>query len=403
MLGTTFDIPVNDTINEREYAVRVESHFIGDDQTNSFTVVASPDAAGLRALYDTTGGPNWVNKNGWLSSDPIDDWYGVDTNAGGRVVKLDLRGNGLQGPLPSDLKDTLPFLHTLYLGGNSGLTECVREDLLDVQTNDLDDLDSFNLPTCEDTCAWGGALPDPNNQGLVADCEALLAARNTLTAGQQSERLNWSARELIGTWRGVSRGGSPERVIGLEIEQPPGLWGYLSGELAKLSSLQVLTLANAGLRGEIPEELKDLASLHTLKLQGNQLTGGIPRELSGLTSLHTLDLSDNDLNRPIPGKLTELVNLQTLRLDGNRFSGCIPEGLRGVASNDLGDLGLPFCDVLLSGLTISPGVLTPRFESGRTDYTAEVGVSRITVTPTNSHNATFMFLVENDATNPGCR
>ena len=122
--------------------------------------------------------------------------------------------------------------------------------------------------------------------------------------------------------------------------------------------------------------------------------------MSGLTSLHTLDLSDNDLNRPIPGKLTELVNLQTLRLDGNRFSGCIPEGLRGVASNDLGDLGLPFCDVLLSGLTISPGVLTPRFESGRTDYTAEVGVSRITVTPTNSHNATFMFLVENDATIP---
>ena len=397
---TTFDIPVNDTINEREYAVRVESHFIGDDQTNSFTVVASPDAAGLRALYDTTGGPNWVNKNGWLSSDPIDDWYGVDTNAGGRVVKLDLRGNGLQGPLPSDLKDTLPFLHTLYLGGNSGLTECVREDLLDVQTNDLDDLDSFNLPTCEDTCAWGGALPDPNNQGLVADCEALLAARNTLTAGQQSERLNWSARELIGTWRGVSRGGSPERVIKLEIEQPPGLWGYLSGELAKLSSLQVLTLANAGLRGEIPEELKDLASLHTLNLQGNQLTGGIPRELSGLTSLHTLDLSENDLNRPIPGNLTKLVNLQTLRLDGNRFSGCIPEGLRGVANNDLGDLGLPFCDVLLGGLTISPGVLTPRFESGRTDYTAEVGVSRITVTPTNSHNATFMFLDENDAPIP---
>ena len=251
---TTFDIPVNDTINEREYSVRVESHFI-DDQTNGFTVEVSPDAAGLRAFYDATGGPNWVNKNGWLSNDPIGDWYGVDTNAGGRVVKLDLRGsgqrgNGLQGPLPSDLKDTLPFLHTLYLGGNSGLTECVREDLLHVKTNDLKSLD---LPTCEDTCAWGGALPDPNNQVLVADCEALLAARDTLTAGQPSGRLNWSAREPIGTWRGVVRGGNPERVIKLEIEQPPRLWGYFSRELAKLSSLQVLTLANAGLRGEIPE------------------------------------------------------------------------------------------------------------------------------------------------------
>ena len=399
---TTFDIPVNDTINEREYSVWVESHFIEDDQTKDFTVEASPDAAGLRAFYDATGGPNWVNKDGWLSNDPIGDWYGVDTNDEGRVVKLDLRrsgqrGNGLQGSLPSDLKDALPFLHTLYLGGNSGLTECVREDLLAVKTNDLA---SLNLPTCEDTCAWGEALPDPNNQGLVADCEALLAARDTLTAGQKSERLNWSAREPIGNWRGVVRGGNPERVIKLEIEQPPRLWGYLSGELAKLSSLQVLTLANAGLQGEIPEELKDLASLHTLNLQGNQLAGGIPRELSGLTNLRILDLSDNDLNRPIPGNLTELVNLQTLRLDGNRFSGCIPEGLRGVASNDLADLGLPFCDVLLSGLTISPGVLTPTFESGLTYYTAEVGVSRITVTPANSHNATFKFLDEDDAPIP---
>ena len=400
---TIFDIPVNDTINQRDYSVKVVSDLIEDDPTNSFTVIASPDTAGLRAFYDDTGGPNWVNKSGWLSSDPIGDWYGVDTNAGGRVEKLDLRGsgqggNGLQGSLPSDLKDTLPFLHTLYLGGNGGLTECVREDLLGVRTNDL--ATSLDLPTCEDTCAWGGALPDPNNQGLLADCEALLAARDTLTAGQPSGRLNWSAREPIGNWRGVERDGNPERVIRFKIEQPPRLWGYISREIAKLSGLQVLTLADAGLRGEIPEELKDLASLNTLNLQGNQLTGGIPRELSGLTSLHTLDLSENDLNRPIPRNLTELVNLQTLRLDGNQFSGCIPEGLRGVANNDLGDLGLPFCDVLLSGLTISPGVLTPRFESGRTDYTAEVGVSRITVTPTNSHNATFMFLYENGAPIP---
>ena len=403
---TTFDIPVNDTKNAREYTVKAKSFFIDHDLAGSFTVEAAQDAVGLMAFYEATGGPNWSNKNGWLSNDPIGDWYGVDTDTRGRVVKLDLRGSdrrgsGLQGRLPANLKVTLPFLQTLYLEGNNGLTKCIPEDLFYVQTNDLK-LASLNLPTCEDTCAWGGALPDPNNQGLVADCEALLAARDTLTAGQPSGRLNWSAREHIGTWRGVVREGNPERVIRLEIEQPPLLWGYISREIAKLSGLQVLTLANAGLRGEIPEELKDLASLNTLNLQGNQLNGGIPRELSGLTSLHTLDLSDNELDGGIPERLTRLVNLQTLRLDGNQFSGCIPEGLRGVASNDLASLGLPFCDVLLSGLTISPGVLTPRFEYGRTDYTAEVGVSRITVTPTNSHNATFMFLFldENDAPIP---
>ena len=236
----------------------------------------------------------------------------------------------------------------------------------------------------------------------MADCEALLAALNSLTVDSASNALDWSTREPIAGWRGVYPGGSPERVIKFEIKQPPRLRGYLSAELARLSSLQILDLSDNRLRGEIWDDFGDLANLHALNLQGNRLTGGIPRELSGLTNLETLDLSDNELDGRIPERLTSLVNLQFLRLGGNDFTGCIPQGLRDVASNDLASLGLPFCDVLLSGLTISPGVLTPRFEYGRTDYTAEVGVSRITVTPTNSHNATFMFLFldENDAPIP---
>ena len=405
---TTFDIPVNDTKNAREYTVKAKSFFIDHDLAGSFTVEAAQDAVGLEAFYNGTGGQFWVNKEGWLTDAPIGDWYGVETNARGRVIMLDFRGrnlegNGLRGPIPPDLKDTFPFLQTLYLEGNSDLTKCIPENLFDVPTSDLRALArALNLPTCEETCAWGGALPNPDNEGLVADCEALLAALNSLTVDSASNALDWSTREPIAGWRGVYPGGSPERVIKFEIKQPPRLWGYLSAELARLSSLQILDLSDNRLRGEIRNDFGDLANLHALNLQGNRLTGGIPRELSGLTNLETLDLSDNELDGRIPERLTSLVNLQFLRLGGNDFTGCIPQGLRDVASNDLASLGLPFCDVLLSGLTISPGVLTPRFEYGRTDYTAEVGVSRITVTPTNSHNATFMFLFldENDAPIP---
>ncbi len=56
----------------------------------------------------------------------------------------------------------------------------------------------------------------------------------------------------------------------------------------------------------------------------------------------------------------------------------------------------PVMDVLLSGLTINPGTLTPQFQSSHTNYTAQAGQLRITVTPTNDHNATFQFLDEND-------
>ena len=219
------------------------------------------------------------------------------TGTSGRVIGLDFRGsgrsgNGLQGSIPFDLKDTLPFLQTLYLEGNSGLTRCIPENLFDVLPNGLATLD---LPTCEDTCAWGAALPDPNNSDFLADCEALLAARNSLTASTNSDVLDWSARMPIGDWRGVHLGGSPERVIRLEITQPPRLWGYLSAELGKLSKLQVLNLSYNGLRGGIPEEVEDLTSLHTLTLRSNRLAGGIPVELTRLTNLRILDLSDNDL------------------------------------------------------------------------------------------------------------
>ena len=399
---TTFNIPVNDTKNAREYTVNAESLFIDDDLAGSFTVEAAQDAAGLEAFYNGTGGQYWVNKEGWLTDAPIGDWYGVDTDPHGRVIKLDFRGtnlggNGLRGSIPPDLKDTLPFLHTLYLEGNGGLIKCIPENLFGVGTNDLRTL---GLPTCEDTCAWGAALTDPDNVGLVADCEALLAALNSLTAGSNSAVLDWSPRKRIGDWRGVYPDGSPERVIKLEITMPPRLWGYLSAELGNLSSLQILNLSGNRLMGKIPEELEGLTNLHALDLHGNQLTGGIPARLSRLANLQTLDLSDNELSMRIPGQLTELAQLGFLRLAGNEFTGCIPEGLRGVADNDLRDLGLPFCDVLLSDLTMSPGTLTPQFGPSHTEYTAEAGSSPVTVTPTNDHNARFEFLDGNDVPVP---
>ena len=84
-------------------------------------------------------------------------------------------------------------------------------------------------------CSNGVAVPNPRaNSGLVSDCEALLAGRDTL-AGTAS--LNWSSNLDIGAWDGIILEGSPGRVVELE------LWNYeLSGELpselGNLSSLK---------------------------------------------------------------------------------------------------------------------------------------------------------------------
>ena len=60
------------------------------------------------------------------------------------------------------------------------------------------------------TCATGSAVPNAaGNPGLVSDCEALLASRDTL-AGTAS--LNWSAATPLAQWEGIMRSGTPQRV-----------------------------------------------------------------------------------------------------------------------------------------------------------------------------------------------
>ena len=42
----------------------------------------------LVAFYNATDGPNWTNDTNWLSDRPIGEWYGVTTDASGRVTEL---------------------------------------------------------------------------------------------------------------------------------------------------------------------------------------------------------------------------------------------------------------------------------------------------------------------------
>ena len=54
------------------------------------------DQMALIDLYEATNGPNWKRNDNWLTSRPLDDWYGVTTGPDG-VVRLDLEDNGLDG------------------------------------------------------------------------------------------------------------------------------------------------------------------------------------------------------------------------------------------------------------------------------------------------------------------
>ena len=195
-------------------------------------------------------------------------------------------------------------------------------------------------------CTTNSGVPvAASNPGLVTDCEALLEALDSLV-GDGS--LNWTTDTAITQWDGVGLSGTPQRVTRLVLSQE-------------------------GLSGTIPAALGSLSMLTRLDLRTNQLTG------------------------EIPAKLGELTNLQELYLSGNHLTGCTPEGLRDVPTSDLDQLGLPFCDVLLDDLVISPGSLTPVFDPYRIDYAVLTSTSQVTVTPVNESDATFQFLDQNQS------
>ena len=214
-------------------------------------------------------------------------------------------------------------------------------------------------------CATSAAVPDSSNTGLVGDCEALLAARNTL---EGSARLNWSVSTPIQQWEGVYLRGTPERVTWIILRRR-GLDGSIPAQLGQLSSLTILNFHSNSLTGQIPNEIGNLTNLEQLLLHNNSLSGdfpnlsrlsrlkklwfsgknnrigqdkGIPLWLNNLTSLEELNLWGNEMGDPnvlqdIPN-LSRLSNLKLLKLQNNSLTGNIPSWFGDM--NSLGGLYL---------------------------------------------------------------
>ena len=224
-------------------------------------------------------------------------------------------------------------------------------------------------------CATRGTV-DASNTGLVADCEALLRARNNLENGARI--LNWSVVRPISEWQGVTVSGTPQRVTRLNLRSL-GLVGTIPADLNELTMLTRLWLHNNSLTGEIPNlnRLTNLESLwlsgsdmdltgdisrlglgsktrlDTVSLWGNRLTGSIP-DLSRLTSLVRLKLQSNSLSGGVPATLGNLGSLRDLRLRNNNLRGSIPSQLSNIASLQilaLENTGLTGSIPDLSGLT----------------------------------------------------
>ena len=200
---------------------------------------AATDRAALVALYDATGGANWTNSTNWKSTEALSEWFGVGTDADGRVTQLYLYENGLSGEIPEVLGD-LASLQRLYLDGN----------------------------------ALSGEIPE--ELGNLTNLQELSLYENMLSGEIPAE---------LGDLTNL------QRLYLYENE----LSGEIPEELGDLANLQQLWLNGNTLSGEIPEELGDLANLQRLYLYDNGLTGPIPPELANLANLQEFDVRNTGL------------------------------------------------------------------------------------------------------------
>ena len=246
------------------------------------------DRAALEALYRAAQGPAWNNRTNWATDAPLSEWYGVRTDAGGRVVALELSRNRLTGILPEEL---------------AGLT---RLEVLDMDGNNL----GSQLPTALTALTNLRDIRLSNNDfaGEIPRRIGRLTSLKTLKLGYND------------------------------------LTGPIPAEIGDLTGLRELSLDGNHLGGTIPAEIGNLVNLVEFELNRNNLTGRIPDEVWGLTKLSRLKLADNNLTGEIPGEVGQLRRLRYIELEHT--------GLRGPIPPELGELELDELNLsFLWGLT----------------------------------------------------
>ena len=287
----------------------------GAELQSALASSARSDRDALIAFYNATDGPNWMRNDNWLTSAPIDDWYGVQLVWRGTTVSdLRLSGNELSG--------AIPMAPLLLL---SDLTN------LDLRDNSL----SGSIPA--GISALGVTGLNVSGNYLVGEIPAAL--------GQMGDTLH------------------PMIVVDLSDNY---LRGNIPPELGNITYDAIggstLDLSDNLLTGTIPPALANLHA-YRLNLSDNLLTGSIPPELGGLDSLGALDLSRNRLSGAIPPELGSIGdNLDRVNLSDNRLSGAIPPELASLRFHSDNGTWLNLGGNLLSG-PIPPALSNLRVET----------------------------------------
>jgi Leucine-rich repeat (LRR) protein len=332
---------------EQSYYWRVQAIYDGDNKNwstvRNFTTqpeVESPDGPNsvsgdrqaLVDLYNATGGDNWSNNSGWLDGDPSDNWYGVEVNANGRVVRLDLSGNNLSGTLPESIgnlsKVTYFNVKQNKLSGqipsSIGNMASLTHLLLNGRTIDMNTEDPQHPGKPP-----GGSWAADRSNNFTGQLPASIGELTNLEwlelngTGQPGEGLEGAIPSSIGKLTNLK---------GLQLAF--NRFSSLPSTMGNLTNLINLAVADQGVDGNrtlaghgFPQWISDLTNLKFLWMQDNEGMGGSLPDMSALTNLEIILLDFCGLTGEIPREFYDgtMPNINMTQLAWNNFSGTMPE------------------------------------------------------------------------------
>ena len=214
----------------------------------------SPDGSSL--IYNEIPG-----RIRWLSSSHECEWQGMDCTSTKEVLKIDVRGQGIQGDLGR------------LLAGDAGLEEEKENTLSNV-------------------LVWG-----------IPELQLIYLSQNNLTGtipASLSRFSDLTTLELLGN--------------SLSGEIPTSFFD-------KLTSLQQLNLGENRLSGNLDTKIGQLTNLRGLHLYGNNFQGRLPSEIGALSSfLEYSRIWGNEFSGPLPTEIGQLTRLKEFQYHSNLFT-----------------------------------------------------------------------------------
>ena len=302
----------NTTYYYRAFVIDGGNYVYGD--VKSFTTLNEMSERDiLIAFYNATDGDNWTNNTNWCSDYPLGSWYGVETDANGKVIELRLHNSnenekfGLKGY--ANLSG-MKHLESIKLAGNVltsiDVSGCVALKVLDCYYNQLTNLNVSDCFVLERLSCTSNMLTSLN----ISDCTSL---KQLFCPNNQLTSLN-----LIGLTRLEQLSCYNNSLSLLELSNCTSL-KELNCSDSQLSSLDVsnctaLNTLQCSRNKLTSLDVSNCTVLRFLECGLNQLTS---LEVSGLTKLEHLNCDYNEL---ISLDISDCTFLKSLRCSINQLT-----------------------------------------------------------------------------------